>query len=62
MKTEWLIQYLSNEDLYYLVEIDDDIGVIGEHFFEDIDDAKKYIKDNSITVKPEPRIAHEFNC
>jgi hypothetical protein len=52
--TKWYAQYLPNEDMYYLVEIDEKDGVVGEHFFDEIDGINKYITDNNIKAIYEP--------
>lgn len=46
----WLGQHLVGEEMYYLTEHDDEIGVVGEHFFDTLCEYLKFIKDNKINV------------
>lgn len=53
METTWYLQYLSFEDLYYLVEMHPQDGIIEEHFFDTKTETKDYIKRNYIPIKKE---------
>jgi hypothetical protein len=46
----WLGQYIESEKMYYLTEHDDEIGVVGEYFFDTLCEYKKFIKEHKINV------------
>lgn len=49
--TRWLSQYIVSEKMFYLTEHDDEIGVVGEYFFDTYCEYHKYVTDNNIKVK-----------
>lgn len=51
--TEWLYQYLTDENIHYLVEMHPEEGIISELFFDTHDEYREYITINEITVKDE---------
>ena len=50
LETKWLCQYLDLENMYYLVELHDEDGIMGEHFFETEEELDIYIKNNNIKI------------
>jgi hypothetical protein len=51
-KIKWHWQYLRDEDLWYLTELHDEDGILGEHFFESSTEMNDYIVKHDIPLLP----------
>lgn len=49
-ETFFICQFLESENLYYLVEYNEEEGVLGEWFFENKEKLDNYILENNIKI------------